>query len=129
MIWVICMILYILFWHWMADFVAQTHEMAINKSSSVKWLTKHVIAYGKYLMYGSLPLLIYGVIYEEDWSILVVSYVVVNMILHWITDYFTSKWSSKLWKKGDVHNFFVVIGLDQLIHTFCLILTYQWLVL
>jgi hypothetical protein len=125
MIW---MILYILFWHWVADFVAQTHEMAINKSTSNKWLLKHIIAYGNNLLYGSLPLLIYAAIIGQNWSVIIVSYVLINMVLHFITDYFTSRWTSKLWVKKDVHNFFVVIGLDQLIHTFCLILTYIWIV-
>jgi len=123
----VCMILYILFWHWVADFVAQTHEMAINKSTSNKWLTKHIMAYGNHLMFGSIPFLIYGIIIGKNFALVIVSYVLLNMALHWVTDYFTSRWTSKLWKKKDVHNFFVVIGLDQLIHSFCLILTYLWI--
>ena len=102
--------------------------MAINKSTSVKWLTRHVVAYGEYLMYGSLPLLIYAVMIGRNWSVVIVSYVVINMVLHWVTDYFTSRWSTKLWKKGNEKGFWNVIGFDQLIHTFCLILTYIWIV-
>lgn len=125
MIWVI---LYILFWHWVADFVEQTHDMAINKSKSNKWLTKHIIAYGNALLFGSIPLLIFGVFFGHNWAFVIVIYVIVNMILHWITDYFTSRWTSKLWAENDVYNFFVVIGLDQFIHICCLLLTYKFIV-
>lgn len=121
------MILYILFWHWVADFRAQTHEMAINKSTSNKWLTKHIIAYGNNLLYGSLPLLVYGVVMGKNFALPIVLFVVVNCILHWITDYFTSRRTSKLWKEQDIHNFFVVVGFDQFIHMACLILSYNFL--
>jgi hypothetical protein len=36
--------------------------------------------------------------------------------LHFVTDYITSRISSKLWAKQDWHRFFVTIGFDQLIH-------------
>jgi hypothetical protein len=35
---------------------------------------------------------------------------------HWFTDYYTSRLNSKLWSKGDVHNFFVNVGFDQVLH-------------
>lgn len=49
----------------------------------------------------------------------------ITFITHWITDYNTSRWTSKLWAKGDVHNFFVVVGGDQLIHYLTLLITYK----
>lgn len=125
MIW---MILYILFWHWVADFVAQTDEMAKNKSSSNKWLGKHIISYGNHLLYGSLPLLVAGIVMGKNLAFVIVLYVVINMALHFITDYFTSRWTKKLWYEKNVHKFFIVIGLDQYIHTACLILTYVWII-
>lgn len=124
----IYIILYIVFIHWVADFVAQTDEMARGKSTSIKWLTRHVVAYGNVFGAGALPFLIYYIIKGENHGILIVSYILLNMGLHWITDYFTSKQTSKLWAKGEVHNFFVVVGFDQFIHMACLILTYQWLI-
>lgn len=122
------MVLYILFWHWVADFRAQTREMATNKSTSNKWLLKHIVAYGNNLLFGSLPLLIYGTFVGKNWALPIIIYVVGNMILHFITDYFTSRWTSRLWAEKEIHDFFVVIGLDQLIHTVCLIGSFYWLI-
>ncbi len=48
---------------------------------------------------------------------------VVNGVLHFITDAITSRITSKLWQKNDMHNFFVVVGFDQLVHYACLFIT------
>jgi len=52
----------------------------------------------------------------------------ITFITHWVTDYFTSKWTSRLWEEKQVHNFFVVIGLDQLIHATSLLITFNYLI-
>lgn len=126
MIW---MIIYIQFWHWVADFTAQTHEMAINKSKSLYWLSRHVESYITYMVLGSMPILAYSLYIDSNYVLDIIYYISFNGIMHWITDYFTSKWSSKLWEKKDVHNFFVVIGLDQLIHSTTLILSFYYLII
>lgn len=97
-------IIAVLWIHWIADFIFQTDKMAMNKSTSVKWLTSHVSVY-------TLPLFLFGY-----------KFALVNGILHFIVDFCTSRATSYLWKKGDRHNFFVVIGLDQAIHMTCLVL-------
>lgn len=115
----IIQILAIVFFHWVADFLMQTHEMAINKSKSNYWLTKHIKSY----MLGILPITFFLINFGAGilacllwWGL--------NGALHWVTDYFTSRWTSKLWAKGDIDNFFVVIGFDQMIHYICLFTTY-----
>lgn len=97
--------LIIIWLHWLADFVLQTDKMATNKSTSMKWLLSHVSVY-------SVCLLIVG------WK-----FAIVNGLAHLIIDFFTSKATSYLWKKGDRHNFFVVIGMDQALHLSILYLT------
>jgi hypothetical protein len=100
------MVIIVLWTHFISDFVLQTDAMAKGKSSSNKILTKHVLVYGLFF------LVYFGPVYTA-----------VNCLLHWITDYFSSRATSKLWKENKVHDFFVVIGLDQVIHTTCLIVT------
>jgi hypothetical protein len=99
-------VIYVFWIHFVSDFVLQTDQMAKSKSTSNEWLTRHVLTYGVFFFIYLGPV-----------------YAIVNCVLHWITDYFSSRASSKLWKEGRVHDFFVVIGLDQAIHMTCLILT------
>ena len=113
-------VLAILFIHWLADFIFQSHEMSLKKSKSVKWLSYHV--------------LVYSVVTTLCWFVFSPEVVTIGYIFcwtfmsHWITDFFTSKWTSYLWKKESVHNFFVVIGIDQFIHATTLLLTYEYLI-
>lgn len=102
-------ILMLVWIHWLADFVCQTDYMAKGKSKSIKILSYHVWIY-------SVMFLPFG------WKMFAV-----NFVTHWIIDYFSSRATSKLWAKGDVHNFFVVIGLDQALHLTTLILAAVYL--
>lgn len=125
------LILQMLFSHWVSDFVLQSHWMATNKSKNLIALTAHVATYTA--AFGFLMLTL-GVVLAGTpyWSLAIMammspvsffSWVGLNGVLHFITDFFTSKLTSILWQRGDYHNFFVIVGLDQLIHYSCLILT------
>ncbi len=113
-------VILVLFIHWVADFVCQTHEMSIKKSKSIYWLSLHVSTYTAVTLAGWLTFFFDDFLVVDN-SVLIISSI--TFLSHWVTDYFTSKWTSKLWDKKQVHNFFVVVGLDQLIHTTTLIIT------
>lgn len=93
--------------HWFADFILQSDRIAINKSSSNKILLWHVALYGFCFLWAG------------------VAFAVVNALLHFVTDWCTSRATKKLWISEQRHWFFVVIGLDQAIHMSCLFLTYE----
>lgn len=108
--------------HFLADFVFQSSKMATGKSKSLKWLSIHVAVYASVslltfavlaIMYGDALIAFYW------WSI--------NVALHFVTDFFTSKVTSKFWEEKNMRFFFVMIGFDQLIHNICLVTTFLWL--
>ena len=96
----------IIWTHFVADFLMQSDEMAINKSKSNKWLGIHSFVY-------ALPFLWLG------WK-----FAVITSILHFALDWATSRGTSKLWAANQRHWFFSLIGFDQAIHLTILIGTY-----
>lgn len=124
--------------HFVGDFVLQTHWQASNKSKNNDALTRHVLTYTvaiavvSYLFFRFVPL----------W----VGFVAANGVVHWCVDWCTSRVSSRLFMEQFVaadfpkaaalvmrndfnpHNFFVVLGFDQLLHMLTLVFT-TWIFL
>lgn len=96
--------------HFVADFVLQSHWMAINKSKRWDALFCHVFVY-------SLCFFLYGF-----------PFVCYTFAFHFVIDACTSRVTSYLWREQEVHWFFVVIGFDQLLHFVTLAYTYRVLV-
>jgi hypothetical protein len=103
--------------HWVADFVLQTDWQAKNKSKNNFALLFHVITYticifvcGIFLLTELTP---QNIKIWEFWAL-------ANGIVHFGVDYVTSRINTYLWSKGRVHEFFVMVGFDQLIHYTCL---------
>jgi hypothetical protein len=96
--------------HWIADFVLQSRWMSVNKSKRVDALLLHVGTYTGALLVGS------GLVMGLRQISLLAVFVGANGCLHLATDFITSRITSHLWSKQREHDFFVMIGLDQLIH-------------
>lgn len=95
--------------HYFGDFLAQTNEMAMNKSRSNRWLLLHTTVY-------SIPLLFFGLLFTA-----------VNFAIHFVTDYFTSRMGSYFRSRENHKGFFIVLGLDQAFHLTTLFITYRYL--
>lgn len=110
--------------HWEADFSMQNHEMATNKSKSNYWLTLHVLTYtGVTLLFWRFFVFdVYHVYYFLDY----VKFSAFIFSTHWVTDYITSRMTGKLYKEGKYHEFFALIGIDQVLHSIQLLTAY-WL--
>lgn len=108
--------------HWFADFVMQTDAQAKGKSKEMYWLISHTVIYS--MIWA--PFILMGAYYLK-YSLNVVWFIPITFIAHTITDYFTSRLNTKLWNKGDIHNFFVSIGFDQVLHYIQLFTTYYLL--
>ena len=114
----------ILLIHWFADFVLQTDKQAKGKSKNWSDLLQHTFNYsGIWFMVGLLYIIPTPSVILF-WK--VVTFFIITFITHTITDYFTSRLNSKLWSEGKVHNFFISVGFDQVLHYVQLFLTY-WL--
>jgi hypothetical protein len=116
--------------HFIFDWVLQNDWMALNKSKNNLVLLSHSLV---------------ATIYCLWWG---PTFWLSNLLFHFVTDYFTSRGTSKLWFMRPVpsidgegwtaywvikepntrHWFFVLIGFDQLIHYICLAVTYKLLV-
>jgi hypothetical protein len=109
-------VLLILVAHFVADFIFQSDYHAVNKSKSNFVLAQHVLIY-------SAILTLFGLLFPIS-----LAWIVFNCVGHFITDWCTSRATSRLWVANQRHWFFVVIGLDQLIHYTMLFVSYQLLV-
>lgn len=115
-------VLAIILIHWLADFVFQTDKMARGKSKNWNDLLSHTGTYS-FIWFCFVPFyVLLNLDTYVEWTGTL--FVLITFIAHTITDYFTSRLNSKLWAKGDVHNFFVSIGFDQVLHYTQLLLTY-----
>lgn len=117
----------ILFIHWVGDFILQTDYDAKNKSTSISALLRHTVSYS-FIIFFTIGIL-HGVMTKTGESNFwfCVIFTLITFISHTITDYYTSKLNKYLWEKGDVHNFFVSVGGDQILHYLQLFSLYYYL--
>lgn len=111
-------LLWLVWLHFVADFILQSDWVAGKKSSDNAVLVYHVSLY-------SLPFAPFVLWYLSPEN--AAAFILVNAVAHFVTDYITSRMTSKLYKAGERHWFFVVIGADQAIHMSTLFLTFAWL--
>lgn len=122
---------FLLIIHWFADFKFQSHRVAVTKSRDNLALVEHVAFYiGTFIYFFAMVwILLYlggvnpqrAVLFQSYTAL--ASFLVANFILHFCTDYVTSRMSSFRWKEQRWHDFFEVIGCDQLIHQMSLAVT------
>lgn len=106
--------------HWIADFVCQTHWQATNKSKNWMTLSSHVAIY-------TAIMTVFFIALVPPSSQAVLLFVGATFVSHFMTDAITSRITSYLWAKQKVHDFFVVVGFDQLIHLSTIMATLIWL--
>jgi hypothetical protein len=98
--------------------------MALNKSKSFKWLIIHTTAYSAIWLIALIPYEYLTSSFSFDGYL---SFYLITFIAHTITDFFTSRLNSKLWREKKNHEFFVSIGFDQILHYVQLFLTFYYL--
>lgn len=105
--------------HFLADFALQTHEQASKKSHDWNALTFHVATY-------SIIWLFMSWIYFQDMNS-ALYFTCITFIAHFCTDAITSRISKRFFDKKDIHNGFVTVDFDQVLHYIQLWLTYDFI--
>ena len=111
----IFIVITILFFHWVFDFVFQTDYEAKNKSKNNIALYSHTWKYS--VLWFPVMLVFIGLKPS-------IEFVGITFLCHTITDYYTSRLNTKLHKENRIHDFFVSIGFDQWLHYCQLFLTF-----
>ena len=111
--------LFILLIHFLADFGLQTHEQATNKGNSNKWLVYHVGVYSLIWFIASF------IMFDDLFKAFV--FTVITFVFHFLTDYTTARVGKPFWENKDLHNGFVVVGFDQVLHYIQLYYTFKFL--
>lgn len=118
----------VLFTHFLADFVYQSREIATTKSSNNISLLKHVGTYTYvFIVQSVLDITLFSAL-RDNWKTASIdrhiAFIAINVVLHFVTDYFTSRASTKAYQAGDLHRFWCIIGFDQMLHATTLY--YSW---
>lgn len=104
--------------HWFADFVLQTDKQAKGKSKNWHDLLCHTSNYTLIWIFVGILCTnpVYRILGTENWWKYMWVFPIITFVCHTITDYFTSRLNSRLWEQGKVHDFFVSVGFDQVLH-------------
>lgn len=120
-------VLYFLLVHWVADFVLQTSHMALNKSTSNYYLGMHVTFYTVATIVLWWLFFLIVDIHATSLQYLLAGTAI--FVMHFITDYITSRITSKYYKEKKNHEFFVTIGFDQWLHFAQIFIVFNYIIL
>lgn len=121
--------------HHVADFMFQTSDMALGKSKNIWKLLKHTTVYTIvfYIFFSFWYGINHQTLAEMHLTLKVLWFFPITFICHTITDYISSRITSKMFEKQTYYtglpNFgvFAVINIDQMFHYAQLFLTYYYL--
>jgi hypothetical protein len=122
--------LYMLFIHWVADFLFQSTWMATHKSVSSKALLLHTATYTLIMATFIAPVFLYWDLVSFFHNLIIFAWSC--FFFHTIQDFFTSKMTSSRFRAGKYNGLtgaFTIIGFDQFLHYVQLFLTFYFLII
>lgn len=117
------LIVAILFIHWIGDFVLQLPGWAETKWYNRSSLIKHAVTYG-FILFGGVFCITCTSSLNLNTFIECILFSACNAFIHYAVDRKTSIYCHNLFSEKRIHDFFVIIGLDQFIHTSLLLISY-----
>ena len=113
-------IINIIFWHLIGDRAFGQYATLTEKNT--RSLVTHVLIYGIALAFGSVTLvLLDGLTIFQAFM-----WVILNMWLHYIVDYYFGKWMQLLLHRQELGKFLQVLSIDQFIHMTSLFLVFHF---
>ena len=117
--------------HFVADFWLQTEYQGLNKSKSNLALIEHTLSYT--LVWSFIGAIWVGLqgLSDSKFVFIWIAFIFSTLVLHTITDYFTSRITSARYKSNHfygINGFWFWISLDQFLHVVQLFGTYYLLV-
>lgn len=120
--------------HWIGDFVLQDETWANGKSKNWNDLLTHTIVYSAFMWFSLFFVFTFHNKLQPSMDYLNCGiFALITLVCHTVTDYFSSRKVSKLFNEkkygSKIPNFgaFTIIGIDQVLHYFQLLLTYHLL--
>jgi hypothetical protein len=100
--------------HFLADFVFQTRDMAINKTRSYKALSKHCVVVFLFMFFGSMNFY----------------FALTNAVLHGFIDKNIWRYYRRQNKKEGINpcedqKFYITLGMDQAIHMIVMLISFE----
>lgn len=120
-------VLYFLLVHWVADFVLQTNHMALRKSTSNYYLGMHVTVYSVTTIVAWW--LFFSIIGLHATFLQYLLAGTAIFVMHFITDYITSRITGRYYKAQKNHEFFVTIGFDQWLDYTQIFIVFNYIIL
>lgn len=122
-------LLYLLFCHWVADFLFQTTYMATMKSKSNRVLLLHT---GTYIVVMFFTLGLAGHVFNLEYmTYRFLWFFPITFAFHTVQDYATSRMTSEQFGKSNFNGLtggFTIVGFDQFLHYSQMFLTYYFLI-
>lgn len=115
----------ILVFHWLGDFVFQSDKDAKGKSTKIQCLFSHTMTYSLIMWIFFISIFTFNPNRVSQYFVCLAW--LITLSSHTLIDFYTSKLNSKLWVSGNMHYFFVSIGFDQILHYIQLYLTVKYL--
>jgi len=128
----IFVVVYLMLFHWIGDFVFQSRYMAENKSKLLSALFLHTVIYSIVMAIGIwllVPIIYFSTMYVINfvfWKWALATLLI--FIFHTLTDATTSQMTAKFHARGQIKKFFTTIGFDQWFHLIQILVIF-WLVM
>jgi hypothetical protein len=124
----IFVIIYLMLFHWIGDFVFQSRYMAETKHQLFSSLFLHTAIYSLVMavgMWSLVPILYIVTMYVINftfWKLLLSTFLI--FVFHSLTDSVTSGMTKKFHSYGQTKKFFTTIGFDQWFHLIQILVIY-----